>query len=254
MKEDFEDVELTDDEINALKKAKLARLKEQKYFDELNKTREPLLYSAESFYSLILLKAQDKLKNPRYPDRPSTFKNDEWCKQIFTLLSLYFTNDIRFEKNGTYSLDKGILIMGNVGCGKTFALEMFLDNQKCAFVKCEAETCADNYKNDGEKALIKYYDKMTPAFAMNSFGHTSYGILFDDLGVEDPKKHFGNEMTVMAKIIRERHKRKLFSQTFMTTNLNAKEIEERYGTRTRSRMREMFNIIKFADKAPDRRK
>jgi len=42
-------------------------------------------------------------------------------------------------------------------------------------------------------------------------------------------------------------------QTHLTTNLSSSEIEELYGTRVRSRLREMFNLIAFSESAKDKR-
>ncbi len=42
-------------------------------------------------------------------------------------------------------------------------------------------------------------------------------------------------------------------KTHATTNLNAQELEERYGNRVRSRMRQMFNLISFDTKSVDKR-
>jgi hypothetical protein len=41
--------------------------------------------------------------------------------------------------------------------------------------------------------------------------------------------------------------------THRTTNLNADEIEERYGNRVRSRMRELFNLIALDKESIDKR-
>ncbi len=41
--------------------------------------------------------------------------------------------------------------------------------------------------------------------------------------------------------------------THATTNLSASELEEYYGNRVRSRMREMFNLISFESSAKDKR-
>ena len=41
--------------------------------------------------------------------------------------------------------------------------------------------------------------------------------------------------------------------THITTNLNSSEIEDIYGTRLRSRLREQFNLIAFDRKAKDMR-
>ena len=41
--------------------------------------------------------------------------------------------------------------------------------------------------------------------------------------------------------------------THLTTNLSASEIEQAYGNRVRSRMREMFNLVAFDKTAQDKR-
>ena len=43
-------------------------------------------------------------------------------------------------------------------------------------------------------------------------------------------------------------------KTYVTTNLNAQELEERYGNRVRSRMRQLFNLIAFDQDVSDKRK
>lgn len=254
----YDHIELTEEEkqraidkaLYEAKKQKAYKLELDEYNKQFNGVKEPLTYTAEVFHKLILYKAENRLKA-----LGKKFTNDEWCKDIIWALALYFTNDPRFEKlDSNFSLNKGIAIMGHIGCGKTFVIDIFHDNQKQSFITVDTETCADDYKHKGEMYLQRYYAMIKPSFATNSFGHPEYGNLFDDLGNEDSKKHFGDELSVMAKILRERHKRNIFSATHITTNLTAKEIELRYGTRTRSRMREMFNVIRFNKNAPDRRK
>lgn len=44
------------------------------------------------------------------------------------------------------------------------------------------------------------------------------------------------------------------SKTHITTNLNAQELEKRYGNRVRSRLRTMFNLISFDNSTIDKRK
>ena len=41
--------------------------------------------------------------------------------------------------------------------------------------------------------------------------------------------------------------------THISTNLNAKELEKRYGSRIRSRLREMFILIDFDKNSKDKR-
>lgn len=70
---------------------------------------------------------------------------------------------------------------------------------------------------------------------------------FDDLGAEQSLKYYGNECNVMGEILLSRYEYFVSHDmtTHITTNLSASEIEELYGNRVRSRMREMFNLILF---------
>ncbi|MCB0746182.1 MAG: ATPase, partial [Ignavibacteriae bacterium] len=67
--------------------------------------------------------------------------------------------------------------------------------------------------------------------------------------------HFGKDCNVMGEILLSRYD--LFLQrkirTHATTNLNAQELEERYGNRARSRMRQLFNLIAFDKESKDKR-
>jgi len=72
-------------------------------------------------------------------------------------------------------------------------------------------------------------------------------LCLDDLGLESTIKHYGNETNTIAEILLNRYH--LFTTrgmiTHATTNLNPDELENLYGNRVRSRMREMFNLISF---------
>jgi xylose isomerase len=78
---------------------------------------------------------------------------------------------------------------------------------------------------------------------------------FDDLGIEPTGRHFGKDCNVMGEILLSRYdlflKHKI--KTFITTNLNAQELEDRYGNRVRSRMRQLFNLIAFDKNVSDKR-
>jgi len=59
----------------------------------------------------------------------------------------------------------------------------------------------------------------------------------------------------MGELLISRHELFLQSKikTHATTNLIAEEMEERYGSRVRSRMRQMFNLINFDKNTRDKR-
>lgn len=81
------------------------------------------------------------------------------------------------------------------------------------------------------------------------------GYCFDDLGTEQQMKHFGNDCKVMAEILIGRYEQFIEnnSVTHITTNLSASELENAYGNRVRSRLRQMFNLIAFDKEARHKR-
>ncbi len=251
----YDEIELTADEIKEClrlaRKAKYTRIKEQAYWDELRKPKEYPKFTAEQWHAIMLKRAS--MLQPR-------FTNDDDFKDILWKLCLYFTNDERFNTD-EYNLEKGLLIMGNVGVGKSFLMELFIENQRRSFSIIPTRKVSEAYQaytkdkdKSGIHALAKYKHWYKP-IAVSEFGHTDFGICFDDLGAEETNtKSFGNEMNAMANILYERFEvQALHGATFITTNLTGDEIEEVYGTRLRSRIRGMCNIIKFNKECKDRR-
>lgn len=183
------------------------------------------------------------------------FSFDPQSLKVYTSLIMYFFYDEGFEKlTPNYNLNKGILIRGNVGVGKTLCLRVICDYLRLIGYKenytihCVADLVQDYFLH-GEESLQKHENH---SFKSGSNGFMDYNQPFtrcyDDLGME-PKEiiHFGNKRNLMADILLKRydmfitHKMK----TIVSTNYNPNEIEKHYGNRIRSRMREMFNDIVF---------
>jgi hypothetical protein len=98
---------------------------------------------------------------------------------------------------------------------------------------------------------------------------THAGLALDDIGTEDYQaKHYGAELAVVEHIISSRADGVSAGTvppyaTHATTNVDFDDVrdgdkvflglETRYGTRWRSRVRGLMNIIDFPDTAPDRR-
>ncbi len=168
---------------------------------------------------------------------------------IFKLL-VYFCKDKTNAEKLKISLNKGILLTGPVGCGKTSLITLFrlFLPQECRFGVKPCRDISFEFVQEGYSTILKY---STLAF-VNERPRTH---CFDDLGTENPLKFFGNDCNVMAEILLSRydlfiHRRMI---THITTNLTSNEIEVLYGTRVRSRMREMFNLIGFNKDVRDKR-
>ncbi|WP_430937252.1 hypothetical protein [Saccharicrinis sp. 156] len=120
----------------------------------------------------------------------------------------------------------------------------------------QIKSCRDvsfEFHKDGFEVIHRYSRKSV------KFTHgqkKTQTICFDDLGAEQNLKHFGNKCNVLSEILLSRYDLFITENliTHVTTNLNASEIEEQYGARVRSRLREMMNMVSFPDEAQDKRR
>ncbi len=178
------------------------------------------------------------------------FKIFETDHEIIYKLIAYFLKDEQACYQFNIDLEKGILLTGPIGCGKT-SLMTLMKHLAPIGNKFSLKPCRDisfEFIQDGYQIIHKYsIGKLYQSEART--------YCFDDLGTENNLKYFGNECNVMAEILLSRYdlfiSKKL--QTHITTNLSATEIEKHYGNRVRSRLREMVNLIAFEKTAQDKR-
>lgn len=186
---------------------------------------------------LIYLEAKGKLL---FGKKFRIFEKD---REIIYRLSNYFIQDTeKCEKMGI-DISKGILLTGPVGCGKTSLMKLmkFIVPLQRPYEVISARNITFGFNHIGYKTVEDY-------------GNSGY-FCFDDLGVEPEGKFFGQSCEVMGEILLSRHDLFLRHKvrTHVTTNLSASELENRYGERVRSRMRQLFNLVSFDEKAKDKR-
>ncbi|MEP5341056.1 MAG: ATPase [Algibacter sp.] len=187
---------------------------------------------------LIYLNAKGKLLFGK------KFKIYEEDEVILYKLCIYFIRDFEACKKLEIDPNKGILLSGPVGCGKTSLMKLLrhIVPHIKPYEVIPARNITFTFNNIGYKTIEEY-------------GNSSF-YCFDDLGVETTGRHFGKDCNVMGEILLSRYdlflKRNI--KTHATTNLNAQELEDRYGNRVRSRMRQLFNLIGFEKTSLDKRK
>jgi energy-coupling factor transporter ATP-binding protein EcfA2 len=178
------------------------------------------------------------------------FTIDETDHPVIHRLVAYF---LRHESDASrfgLDLNKGILLTGPIGCGKS-ALMTLMRSIPFPPYQYTLRPCRDvsfELLEEGYKVIGRY-----SKLSYNSHGPRIY--CFDDLGAEQNLKYFGNECNVMAEILLSRYE--LFvghrMLTHVTTNLQAGELETCYGNRVRSRLREQFNLVAFSKGSRDKR-
>ncbi|MDF0718191.1 ATPase [Muricauda sp. 334s03] len=187
---------------------------------------------------LIYLEAKGKLM---FGERFRIYKED---RGILLKLCNYIIKDYDSCKKDGIDPNKGLLLSGPVGCGKTSLMRLlkFLVPYQKPYSVIPSRNIVFGFNHIGFKVIEDY-------------GNGQY-FCFDDLGVEPTGRHYGKDCNVMGEILLSRYE--LFVnhniRTHCTTNLNARELEERYGKRVRSRMRQMFNLVAFERDSKDKRK
>jgi len=174
--------------------------------------------------------------------------------EIIHKLLAYFLKDSQALSYFNLASQKGLLLSGPVGCGKTSLITLMRTilqpSQRFGIKSCREITF--DFIRDGYEVIQRY----------STFAYTSTGerqpitTCFDDLGAESTLKYYGNQCNVLGEILLSRYDHYINARmiTHATTNLSASELESYYGSRVRSRMREMFNLISFSADSIDKRR
>jgi DNA replication protein DnaC len=163
---------------------------------------------------------------------------------------VYFLNDEIMAKTIEIDLNKGILLSGPIGCGKTSLMNLMrhVPEQERKFILKPTREISFEFIKEGYEVIQRYCSG-------NKLQNGIKNYCFDDLGTENNLKYFGNECNVMGEILLSRYdlfiNKKII--THITTNLSASEIEAAYGNRVRSRLRQMLNLIAFNPITKDKR-
>ena len=138
---------------------------------------------------------------------------------------------------------KGILLMGNVGSGKSKRMKQLAMWLDCGFKS--AETFGEAWRTMGESFDFQQFCGCArPSWDVVPKHWND--LVIDDLGVEENTYNsFGNCSDVMSRVIMERYKVFPEWKTHFSTNLSRDQILERYGERIYSRLNEMCLFVKL---------
>lgn len=175
--------------------------------------------------------------------KPKGYIINESNKKIILTLLPYYVKLPTFNKHNIIkneaSLDKGILLYGDLGVGKSMLFEIFhrmgkylynSNNTDFWFPKISTGSFVDQYMNSLKDNCSTF----------NLDAYRRGNLYIDDLGFE--RKVFNNH-ELIGELLFERYRNNAL--TFVTTNLSPKQISGRYGARIGDRLAEMFNIIKW---------
>lgn len=206
-------------------------LHEENKKKELQKT-----WTATNIYKLMAWTSQNEF-GKKLIVKDSKTGND--FTNLITALCFFVSKDKRFETDFDpklkYSLNKGLLIRGVSGLGKTHLVKCIQKNGLNPILILSMLDISEAIRMYGE-------------FSVNTDG---YGIVYlDDVGTEEPNaKHYGNVINFFKNFIEGTYlRKKTYEHIMMSTNNSFAQIEQMYGFRVRSRIKDMFNIIDVTGK------
>jgi hypothetical protein len=222
------------------------------YWQRVFSTPLPEKISANEFLESML-----KIGKQRY----SGFVIDENNSLAYRLLSKYFVGDPLFEIGG-FSLSKGICLAGEIGTGKTVAMNLaheVVNVHKLRFMKrVSVSEIIRKFARTGPESLDEWSATFCKHFLYNTDNETKpIDLIIDDLGSEIcPFIYYGSSFNVLAEVLSARHS--YFDKgilTHVTTNLSnhgkltENEIYQKYGFRVQDRFTQMFNYIALYGKS-----
>ena len=145
-----------------------------------------------------------------------------------------------------FSPNKGLLIIGSIGIGKTYALKKISKENRKGWGSLGQPTMyfrdSPVYEEDVTgQGISSLCNRLGQDFLRIFKDHDLY---LDDLGSEkEIVNSFGNKFDPIQEILMIRYDGRNSHKTFMTTNLGEEEFKVRYGARVYSRIQEMCDIV-----------
>lgn len=189
------------------------------------------MYNSAYFYKLMNV---NHLR--RFPNKKFEFDSDN--ERLIKTICFYLSEDSRFETELGFDRNKGLLIRGTVGLGKTYLFDLVKDNPLNP-VKMISMIDVEESVRD------------TKAFDIDMEGKKI--LYIDDVGTEQSSvMHFGTSINWFKNFIEKVSRTGRFSHIVISTNLNGAGFESEYGFRVRSRLRQGFNTLNVS--GADRRR
>ena len=169
-----------------------------------------------------------KLANDQMKFSEQEFVVDDDNKGIINNLYFYLMNSGKCE----WDLNKGIIIIGAIGCGKTIIMETFVTIFNLATNKHIMKFQSKEIPNEINERGLDFFNKRP--------------IYIDDIAKEPSKSlNYGTLETPMSDIIEKRYKSNAL--TLATSNLELKDMK--YENHIKDRISQMFNIVKMKGKS-----
>lgn len=227
-------------------------LKTADYFEKIfNQTeKKEISITSRQLWNLFKIHFEN-ISGSKFLKSPETIKNLEPIIYYFAKDERFF-NCTNISTLSEPSFDKGLLIIGGFGNGKTTIMKSF----ESIFLGVKGTS----FKGYTANEVVTMFEKITVdenEHTRSQFESAMYNGIryFDDLKTERIASKYG-KVNLFKDILEERYNRKL--KTHITCNfkegfngnieIGISEFGEKYGGRVYDRVFEMFNIIEFKGK------
>lgn len=178
------------------------------------------------------------------------FEVDERNENILRFLIYYFNNCRLAESifpDNNYKIHKNLLLVGDPGTGKTLLMQIFADylkltNNPNQFRNLSVTQMMNYYKKEGHIDRFTYNEEA----GKGSMEGKPFNICLNDIGLEtENQKSYGTSLdSVIDEFLYARYEiyQSHHMRYHITSNLNIKEFQERFGDRLIDRFKS-FNVI-----------
>lgn len=157
-------------------------------------------------------------------------------KDVYFKLLLYAINDEEQLIKNQLSIQKGILLLGNTGLGKTAMMHLtkpfYTAKRQYQIKDCKA--LLNEFSSKGIKALEPLLQPDAPPLCL------------DQVGKEPIAKHLGISYDLVPLLVTHYYEQRYSNPSLklhLITHLSPAELEKRYGVGFRKMLKELFHVI-----------
>lgn len=198
----------------------------KKEIEEVRRRKTELIefWTAKKIFALMKITSKEVFKKE--------FSLDTENQNLVKAVCFFLSEDPRFETELGYSFRKGLWLRGISGLGKTYIFQCAADNGLNPVLIQSMIEISESIRANGEYTIPMKNEKV---------------LYLDDVGSEEATvNHYGTKINFLKNFIEQTYlmnQHRGFGKLVVSTNNSFTQIEEKYGFRVRSRIKDMFNVI-----------